>query len=119
MLFNSAEFIYVVSTHRHRRECCAARRTASAGWRCWLMARDRPAATIAAPHFAPKAKSVIFLFMDGGPSQIDTFDPKPRLDARTASRLPFKPPTTVFNISDKILRLAVRVPASTASAART
>jgi len=31
------------------------------------------------PHFAPKAKSVIFLFMDGGPSQIDTFDPKPRL----------------------------------------
>ncbi len=34
-----------------------------------------------APHFPPKAKSVIFLFMDGGPSQIDTFDPKPRLDA--------------------------------------
>ena len=31
------------------------------------------------PHYAPKAKSVIFLFMDGGPSQMDTFDPKPRL----------------------------------------
>ena len=31
------------------------------------------------PHFAPKAKSVIFLYMDGGPSQVDTFDPKPRL----------------------------------------
>src|SRR5271163_3101443 len=31
------------------------------------------------PHFAPKAKSVIFLFMYGGPSQIDTFDYKPRL----------------------------------------
>jgi hypothetical protein len=30
-------------------------------------------------HFAPRAKNVIFLFMDGGPSQIDTFDPKPRL----------------------------------------
>ena len=30
----------------------------------------------------PKAKSVIFLFMDGGPSQVDTFDPKPRLDQR-------------------------------------
>jgi hypothetical protein len=27
-----------------------------------------------------KAKSVIFLYMDGGPSQVDTFDPKPRLD---------------------------------------
>jgi hypothetical protein len=30
-------------------------------------------------HFAPRAKNVIFLFMDGGPSQVDTFDPKPRL----------------------------------------
>ena len=29
------------------------------------------------PHFAPKAKSVIFLFMYGGPSHIDTFDYKP------------------------------------------
>ncbi len=32
-----------------------------------------------APHFAAKAKSVIFLFMPGGPSQIDLFDPKPDL----------------------------------------
>src|SRR6267378_6970832 len=32
-----------------------------------------------APHFAPKAKSVIFLFMVGGPSHVDTFDPKPAL----------------------------------------
>src|SRR6516165_8161897 len=31
------------------------------------------------PHFAPKAKSVIFLFMYGGPSQVDTFDYKPDL----------------------------------------
>ncbi|MFM8572991.1 MAG: DUF1501 domain-containing protein [Pirellula sp.] len=30
-------------------------------------------------HFPPKAKSVIFLYMDGGPSQVDTFDPKPLL----------------------------------------
>ena len=29
------------------------------------------------PHFAPRAKSVIFLFMEGGPSHLDTFDPKP------------------------------------------
>src|SRR5262245_51453632 len=38
------------------------------------------------PHFAPKAKSVIFLFMYGGPSQVDTFDYKPQLyglDGRT------------------------------------
>ena len=32
------------------------------------------------PHFAPKAKSVIQLFMHGGPSQMDLFDPKPMLD---------------------------------------
>ena len=31
------------------------------------------------PHFAGKAKRVIFLFMEGGPSQIDLFDPKPAL----------------------------------------
>lgn len=33
-----------------------------------------------APHFAPKARSVIHLFMNGGPSQMDLFDPKPLLD---------------------------------------
>jgi hypothetical protein len=33
-----------------------------------------------APHFPPKAKSVIQLFMNGGPSQMDLFDPKPMLD---------------------------------------
>ncbi|MEX2579241.1 MAG: DUF1501 domain-containing protein [Verrucomicrobiales bacterium] len=32
-----------------------------------------------APHYAPKAKNVIFLYMDGGPSQVDTFDYKPQL----------------------------------------
>src|SRR6187402_1795001 len=31
------------------------------------------------PHFAPKARSVIFLFMYGGPSHVDTFDYKPQL----------------------------------------
>ncbi|MCA9196678.1 MAG: DUF1501 domain-containing protein [Planctomycetales bacterium] len=32
------------------------------------------------PHFAAKAKHCVFLFMNGGPSQVDTFDPKPELD---------------------------------------
>mgnify|MGYP006147348367 CR=1 FL=1 len=35
--------------------------------------------TVGAPHFAPKAKRVIFLMMNGGPSHVDTFDPKPAL----------------------------------------
>jgi len=37
------------------------------------------AATGATPHFAPKAKRLIFLFLNGGPSHVDTFDPKPAL----------------------------------------
>lgn len=32
------------------------------------------------PHFTPRAKRVIFLFMNGGPSHVDTFDPKPSLE---------------------------------------
>jgi hypothetical protein len=40
------------------------------------------------PHFPPTAKHVIFLFMQGGPSQIDTFDPKPLLLARHGQPLP-------------------------------
>src|SRR5262245_50885502 len=32
------------------------------------------------PHFPAKAKRVIHLFMNGGPSHVDTFDPKPKLD---------------------------------------
>ncbi|MEX2262140.1 MAG: DUF1501 domain-containing protein [Bryobacteraceae bacterium] len=57
----------------------------------------------AAAHHPARAKSVIFLFMDGGPSQMDTFDPKPRLKRDHGKPLPFQPPTTVFNISDKML----------------
>ncbi len=34
------------------------------------------------PHFAPRAKAVIHLFMNGGPSQMDLFDPKPELVRR-------------------------------------
>ena len=40
------------------------------------------------PHFAPKAKSVIFLFMVGGPSHVDTFDPKPALKKYEGQKLP-------------------------------
>src|SRR5262245_28582390 len=40
-----------------------------------------------APHFAPRAKRIIFLFMWGGPSHVDLFDPKPRLNADTGKPL--------------------------------
>ena len=41
------------------------------------------------PHLPPKAKRVIFLFMQGGPSQIDTYDPKPRLDRDDGKQVEF------------------------------
>ncbi|MBX5496761.1 MAG: DUF1501 domain-containing protein [Bryobacteraceae bacterium] len=56
-----------------------------------LAAADNPLAP-RAPHFPPKAKRVIFLFMHGGPSSIDTFDPKPRLYRDHGKPLPIKRP---------------------------
>jgi hypothetical protein len=57
-----------------------------------MAAETDPANPLAAraPHFAPKAKRVIFLLMHGGPSSIDTFDPKPRLDLDNGKPIPFK-----------------------------
>jgi hypothetical protein len=48
------------------------------------------------PHYAARAKSVIFLFMEGGPSAMDTFDPKPKLNELAGQPLPpsFKPVIT-------------------------
>jgi hypothetical protein len=46
-----------------------------------------------APHFAGRAKRVIHLFMNGGPSQVDTFDPKPMLDKWDGKKIPNHLPT--------------------------
>src|SRR6516162_7332340 len=48
------------------------------------------------PHYTPKAKSVIWCFLDGGPSHIDLFDPKPELQRLGGQPLPgsFKRPVT-------------------------
>jgi hypothetical protein len=40
------------------------------------------------PHFAPRAKNVIFLFMSGGPSHVDLFDPKPKLNELHGRKAP-------------------------------
>ena len=55
-------------------------------------------------HHPPKATSVIFLYMDGGPSQIDTFDPKPRLEKENGEAIKMKVPPTQFNNVGKVLR---------------
>lgn len=53
------------------------------------------------PQFTPRAKRVIFLFMQGGPSQIDTFDYKPLLDREDGRKLPFDDARTVANTGDR------------------
>ncbi len=58
------------------------------------------------PHFTPKAKSIIFLYMDGGVSQVDSFDPKPRLQKESGQN-PFKKfnvDATQFNNIGKLLK---------------
>jgi hypothetical protein len=57
--------------------------------------RDKPGRSpgvdplaVKAPHFAAKAKHVVHLFMNGGPSQVDTFDPKPMLDKYHGKPIP-------------------------------
>jgi hypothetical protein len=59
-----------------------------------LRAGDNPLA-VKPPHFAPKAKRVIFLFMSGGPSHVDLFDPKPKLAEYVGKPLPFEQPKLV------------------------
>ncbi|GIV26200.1 MAG: sulfatase [Bacteroidia bacterium] len=56
------------------------------------------------PHHPPRAKNVIFLYMDGGPSQVDTFDPKPRLEKEHGQPIKMKVPRTQFNNVGNVLK---------------
>jgi hypothetical protein len=55
-------------------------------------------------HFAPRAKRVVFLFMKGGPSHVDTFDPKPLLQRDDGKPYPFKMPRVTFAETGKLLK---------------
>jgi hypothetical protein len=66
---------------------------------------EAPANNSLAPrvgHYPAKATSVIFLYMDGGPSQVDTFDPKPRLDKEDGQPIRMKAPPTQFIPHDTV-----------------
>ena len=54
------------------------------------------------PHFKPRAKSVIFLYMSGGVSHLDSFDPKPLLAKMAGEPMPVKVERTMFNKNGKI-----------------
>lgn len=72
-----------------------------------LLGDDSPRKTPLAPrksHYPAKAKSVIFLFMDGGPSQVDTFDPKPRLIKEHGQRIKLPVQPTQFDDIGNVLK---------------
>ena len=50
--------------------------------------KDAVSAAIPGPHFAPKAKNIIYLFQSGGPSHLDLFDYKPELIKRDGQKMP-------------------------------
>jgi hypothetical protein len=56
------------------------------------------------PHFRPRARRVIFLFMHGGPSQVDTFDYKPLLERDHGKPLPFSKPRVFSSQTGNLLR---------------
>jgi len=73
-----------------------------------MLAQSAPASSadpLAArtPLFLPRAKRVIFLFMKGGPSHLDTFDPKPLLQRDSGKPLPFAKPRVQFAKTGNLL----------------
>ena len=57
-----------------------------------------------APHFAPKAKRMIFLFMHGGPSHVDLFDYKPLLVRDDGKPIPFAQPRIQFESTGNLMK---------------
>jgi len=70
-----------------------------------LLAEEGRSAAVPSPHFRARARNVIFLYMDGGPSQVDTFDYKPLLE-KYHGRDPhsiFKVEPTQFNNVGRVM----------------
>jgi hypothetical protein len=76
-----------------------------------LLAEDRDPLAPKIPHLPPRAKSVIWCFMEGGPSHIDLFDPKPKLKELTGQPLPpsFGRPITAMGTGNNTLMPTQRV----------
>lgn len=74
-----------------------------------LLADEAPAAPAMSelgprkPHFAPRAKNVIFCYMSGGVSHVDSFDPKPRLQREAGKAMPVPVARTQFNNNGSIM----------------
>lgn len=93
-----------MSVKLSRREALAIARNGIGGMALSALLADEARAQQVNPHFKGKAKAVIFLYMDGGPSQIDTFDPKPALEKWHGKALPIETPRTQFNNNGAVLK---------------
>ena len=75
-----------------------------------MLGRERAHAAVENPlapkqtHFPARAKRVVFIFMKGGPSHVDTFDPKPLLQRDHGKPYPFKQPRVQFAETGKLLK---------------
>ncbi len=69
-----------------------------------LLAADATGLQQLGTHHVPRARNVIFLYMDGGPSQVDTFDPKPMLNRMNGQSFPMQMEATQFNDNGLILK---------------
>ena len=90
-----------ISTHANRRTFLQSA-ACGFGWVAWSALAARHAAASSqhgAPlaHIVPRAKRMIFLFMQGGPSQVDTFDYKPRLEQDDGQQMPFDDARAIAN----------------------
>ena len=65
---------------------------------------SRSALSPRSPHFDPRAKRVIFLFMHGGVSHVDSFDPKPKLAEMNGQPLPIPKPKFEFADTGNLLQ---------------
>jgi len=93
------------ATPKWTRRALLQRASTGFGWLAFagLFGQAAEAISSRTTHHAPRAKRVIFLFMDGGPSQVDTFDPKPRLKAEHGKPFPLRMDATQFDAIGKTL----------------
>jgi Protein of unknown function (DUF1501) len=75
-----------------------------------MLAKEQAKAAVINPlapkqtHFPARAKRIVFLFMKGGPSHVDTFDPKPLLQRDDGKPYPFEQPRIQFAATGKLLK---------------
>ena len=74
-----------------------------------LLDRESATVTAAQSHFAPRVKNVIFIFMAGGPSHLDLFDPKPTMAKRHGEPVP---DSLLAPLADPVIKSSARVMAS-------